>query len=76
MILHQYQDPVLASYAWAAQLLRKDRVRLAYVWRGAKDSPKMEFFSSRFKTKGCSLFLDAPTLVQFGCSRWSADAFS
>jgi putative transposase len=63
MILHQDQDPVFTSYAWAAQLLRKDGVRLSYALRGAKDNPEMESFNSRFKTEGHSLFLDAATLA-------------
>jgi transposase InsO family protein len=63
MILHQDQDPVFTSYAWTAQLLRKDGVRLSYALRGAKDNPEMEAFHSRFKTEGNSLFLDAPTLA-------------
>jgi transposase InsO family protein len=63
MILHQDQDPVFTSYAWTAQLLRKDGVRLSYALRGAKDNPEMESFNSRFKTEGNSLFLDAPTLA-------------
>jgi transposase InsO family protein len=64
MILHQDQDPVFTSYAWTAQLLRKDGVRLSYALRGAKDNPEMESFNSRFKTEGNSLFLDAPTLAK------------
>jgi len=63
MILHQDQDPVFTSYAWAAQLLRKDGVRLSYALRGAKDNTEMESFNSRFKTEGHSLFLDAPSLT-------------
>lgn len=63
MILHQDQDSVFTSYAWTAQLLRKDGVRLSYALRGAKDNPEMESFNSRFKTEGNSLFLDAPTLA-------------
>lgn len=63
MILHQDQDPVFTSYAWTAQLLRQDGVRLSYALRGAKDNPEMEAFHSRFKTEGNSLFLDAPTLA-------------
>jgi putative transposase len=66
MILHQDQDSVFTSYAWTAQLLRKDGVRLSYALRGAKDNPEMESFNSRFKTEGNSLFLDAPTLADLG----------
>jgi putative transposase len=64
MIVHQDQDPVFTSYAWTAQLLRKDGVRLSYALRGAKDNPQMESFNSRFKGEGHSLFLDAPTLAE------------
>ena len=62
MIMHHDRDPVFTSYAWTAQLLLDDAVRLSYALRGAKDNPEMESFNGRFKTEGHSLFLEAQSL--------------
>jgi len=61
MIMHHDRDPVFTGYAWTAQLLLEDELRLSYALRGAKDNPEMEAFHSRFKTEGHSLFLTAQT---------------
>jgi putative transposase len=63
MIMHHDRDPVFTSYAWTAQLLLEDAVRLSYALRGAKDNPEMEAFNSRFKAEGHSLFSEAQTLI-------------
>lgn len=63
MIMHHDRDPVFTSYAWTAQLLLDDAVRLSYALRGAKDNPEMEAFNSRFKAEGHSLFLEAQTFI-------------
>jgi putative transposase len=63
LIVHHDRDPVFTSYAWTAQLLLKDHVRLSYALRGCGDNPEMESFHSRFKTENRSLFLEAPTLA-------------
>ena len=63
MIVHHDRDPVFTSYAWTAQLLLEDAMRLSYALRGAKDNPEMEAFNSRFKAEGHSLFLEAQTLI-------------
>ena len=60
--MHHDRDPVFTSYAWTAQLLLDDAVRLSYALRGAKDNPEMESFNGRFKTEGHSLFLEAQSL--------------
>jgi len=62
MIMHHDRDSVFTSYAWTAQLLLEDGLRLSYALRGAKDNPEMEAFNSRFKTEGRPLFLEAQTL--------------
>ena len=62
MIMHHDRDSVYTSYEWTSQLLLKDKSRLSYALRGAKDNPEMESFNGRFKTEGHSLFLEAQTL--------------
>ena len=63
MIMHHDRGSAFISYEWADRLLVKDRLRLSYALRGAKDNPLMESFNSRFKGEGRSLFLEAPNLI-------------
>ncbi len=63
MIMHHDRDSVFTGYAWTAQILLRDRLRLSYALRGAKDNPEMESFNSRFKAEGHSLFQNAQTLA-------------
>ena len=62
MIVHHDRDSVYTGYEWTSQLLLKDRLRLSYALRGAKDNPQMESFNGRFKEENHSLLLDAQTL--------------
>ena len=62
MIMHHDRDSVYTGYEWTSQLLLKDRSRLSYALRGAKDNPEMESFNGRFKSEGHSLFLEAQSL--------------
>jgi putative transposase len=62
MIMHHDQGSAFISYDWTSQLLVKDKVRLSYALRGAKDNPEMESFNGHFKNEVLSLFLDAKTL--------------
>jgi transposase InsO family protein len=62
MIMHHDRDSVYTSYEWTSQLLLKDRLRLSYALRGAKDNPEMESFNGRFKGENNSLFLEAQNL--------------
>jgi putative transposase len=64
LIVHHDQDPVFTSYAWTAQLLLDDGVRISYALRGARDNPEMESFFGRFKHENRSLILDAQDLTQ------------
>ncbi len=57
MIMHHDRDSVYTGYEWTSQLLQKDKSRLSYALRGAKDNPEMESFNGRFKGEGHSLFL-------------------
>lgn len=61
VIVQHDQDPVFTGYSWISQLLLKDKVRISYALRGAKDNPEMEAFNSRFKVENRSLLLDAQT---------------
>jgi len=63
MIMHHDRDSVFTGYAWTAQLLLEDGLRLSYALRGAKDNPEMEAFNSRFKVEGHSLLLEAQTVT-------------
>lgn len=62
MIVHHDRDSVYTGYEWTSQLLLKDRLRLSYALRGAKDNPEMESFNGHFKPEGHSLFLDAQSI--------------
>jgi len=62
MIVHHDRDSVYTGYDWTSQLLLKDRSRLSYALRGARDNPEMESFNGRFKSEGHSLFLEALSL--------------
>jgi putative transposase len=64
MIMHHDRDSVYTGYEWTSQLLLKDRLRVSYALRGAKDNPGMESFHGRFKTEGHSLFLGAQSLAE------------
>ena len=64
MIMHHDRDSVYTSYEWTSQLLLKDKSRLSYALRGAKDNPEMESFNGRFKSEGHSLFLEAQSLAE------------
>ena len=62
MIMHHDRDSVYTGYEWTSRLLLKDKSRLSYALRGAKDNPEMESFNGRFKGEGHSLFLEARSL--------------
>ena len=64
MIMHHDRDPVYTGYEWTSQLLLKDKLRISYALRGAKDNPEMESFNGRFKTEGHSLFLEAQSFTE------------
>ena len=64
MIMHHDRDSVFTGYAWTAQLLLEDELRLSYALRGAKDNTEMESFNSHFKSEGRSLFLEAQSMTE------------
>ena len=61
IIVHHDRDPIFTGYGWTGQLLLRDRARVSYALRGAKDNPEMESFNSRFKNENRSLFESART---------------
>ena len=62
MVMHHDRDPVYTGHGWTSRLLLKDKLRISYALRGAKDNPEMEAFNGRFKTEGHSLFLEAQSV--------------
>ncbi len=64
MIMHHDRDSVYTGYEWTSQLLLKDKSRLSYALRGARDNPEMESFNGRFKSEAHSLFLEAHSLAE------------
>ena len=67
MIMHHDRDSVYTGYEWTSQLLLKDKVRLSYALRGARQpqvahNPAMESFNGRFKGENHSLLLEAQDL--------------
>jgi len=60
MIVHHDQDSVYTGYEWTSQLLLKDRSRLSYALRGAKDNPEMESFNGRFKAEAIGYKFSLP----------------
>ena len=64
VIMHHDQDPVYTSYRWVGQLLLRDKAKISYALRGAKDNPEMESFNSRFKNENRSLIAEATSLEQ------------
>jgi putative transposase len=59
MVMHHDRDPVYIGYGWTSRLLLREKLRLSYALRGAKDNPEMESFFGRFKTEAHSLLLEA-----------------
>lgn len=62
MIIHHDRDSVYTSHKWLSQLLFKDKVRVSYAMKGAKDNTAMEGFNSRFKDENHSIFWEIETL--------------
>jgi len=67
MIMHHDRDSVYTGYEWTSQLLLKDKARLSYALRGARQpqvahNPAMESFNGRFKGENHSLLLESQDL--------------
>jgi putative transposase len=63
-VIHHDKDSVYTSYRWLEELLLKDRARVSYAKRGAKDNPWIESFWGRFETENGELILEAKGLEE------------
>jgi putative transposase len=61
VVIHHDKDSVYTSYRWLEELLLKDRARVSYAQRGARDNPWIESFWGRFATENGELILEAET---------------
>jgi putative transposase len=61
-IVHHDRDSVFTSERWVRQLVIRDRARLSYALRGARDNPEMESWNGRFKSENADFFTEARTL--------------
>ncbi len=64
LIVHHDQDAVYTSYDWLQALLIRDRARVSYAERGARDNPWIESFWGHFKVENGSLLSEAGTLEE------------
>jgi putative transposase len=61
VVIHHDKDSVYTSYRWLEEVLLKDRARVSYTQRGARDNPWIESFWGRFETENGELLLQAET---------------
>ena len=61
VVIHHDKDSVYTSYRWLEELLLKDKSRVSYAQRGARNNPWIESFWGRFETENGELILDAET---------------
>src|SRR5215216_327315 len=61
VVIHHDKDSVYTSYRWLEEVLLKDRARVSYAQRGARDNPWIESFWGRFETENGELILEAET---------------
>jgi putative transposase len=61
VVIHHDKDSVYTSYRWLEEVLLKDRARISYAQRGARDNPWIESFWGRFETENGELILEAET---------------
>jgi putative transposase len=64
VVIHHDKDSVYTSYRWLEEMLLKNRARLSYAQRGARDNPWIESFWGRFETENGELILEAETLEE------------
>jgi putative transposase len=61
VVIHHDKDSVYTSYRWLEETLLKNRVRVSYAQRGARDNPWIESFWGRFETENGELIFEAET---------------
>ena len=64
VVIHHDKDSVYTSYRWLEELLLKNRARVSYAQRGARDNPWIESFWGRFETENGQLILEAETFEE------------
>jgi putative transposase len=64
VVIHHDKDSVYTSYRWLEELLLKEKARISYAQRGARDNPWIESFWGRFETENGELILEAETLEE------------
>lgn len=64
VVIHHDKDSVYTSYRWLEEMLLKNRARVSYAQRGARDNPWIESFWGRFETENGELILEAETLEE------------
>jgi hypothetical protein len=64
LIVHHDEDTVYTSYDWLQRLLIRDRARVSYAERGARDNPWIESLWGHFKVENGSLLSEAATLEE------------
>jgi transposase InsO family protein len=64
VVIHHDKDSVYTSYRWLEELLLKERARVSYAQRGARDNPWIESFWGRFETENGELIVQAETLKE------------
>jgi putative transposase len=64
VVIHHDRDSVYTSYRWLEELLLKERARVSYAKRGARDNPWIESFWGRFSTENAQVILEAKTLEE------------
>jgi transposase InsO family protein len=64
LIVHHDEDSVYTSYEWLQKLLIRDRARVSYAERGARDNPWIESLWGHFKVENGSLLSEAATLEE------------
>ena len=61
VVIHHDKGSVYTSYRWLEELLLKDRARVSYAQRGARDNRWIGSFWGRFETENGELILEAET---------------
>lgn len=64
VVIHHDKDSIYTSYRWLEEVLLKNRARISYAQRGARDNPWIESFWGRFETENGQLILEAQTLEE------------
>jgi putative transposase len=64
LIVHHDRGSAYTSWLWLKKLMTKDKVKVSWALRGARDNPEMESFNSHFKSENRSLFWECESWVE------------